>query len=123
MRIAVLCLGGCVLLALPCGCGRRSSAPQAAAPVMSAVDHWDSDQDHQLATEIRSAFTADKQMASAADLISIVVTDADVQLLGTASSMQVKGEAGVRARWVAGIDRVDNQIRVPSADPDPADAP
>jgi len=123
MRGVLLLFAGCVAVLVPCACGRRSSSPQAVAPVVAAEDHWDSEQDHRLATAIRSAFTADQQMATDAVQISIVVKDADVQLLGIASSMQVKGEAGVRARWVAGIDRVDNLIAVPSADPDPADAP
>jgi len=91
--------------------------------VAAAEDHWDTEQDHHLATAIRAAFSADQQMAADALQISIVVKDADVQLLGTVARMQVKGEAGVRARWIAGIDRVDNLITVPSADPDPADAP
>jgi len=116
-------LGGGVLLMVPCSCGARATGPQAVTAVVAAEDHWDTDQDHRLASAIRAAFGADPQMGSDAVQISIVVKDADVQLLGIASTMQVKGEAGVRARWLAGIDRVDNLITVPSADPDPADAP
>jgi hypothetical protein len=105
------------------GCGERSAA--AALPAAAAVPHdqWADQQDHDLARTIRADLERDTLIGADANLVSIAVAHGTVTLTGAVASVAMKAQAGVRARWLAGLDRVENALTVQPASEGIPDTP
>jgi osmotically-inducible protein OsmY len=106
---------------LLCGCGGRSVAVAGPVAVVVPHDRWSDVQDHELAIAIRAELEKDSLIATSANLVNIAVAHGQVTLTGTLPSVAMKAQAGVHARWLAGLDRVDNAlavVQVPESVPD-----
>jgi osmotically-inducible protein OsmY len=105
------------------GCGQRSSAAALPAAAVVPHDQWADQQDHELARIIRADLERDTLIGPDANLVSIAVAQGTVTLTGAVASVAMKAQAGVRARWLAGLDRVENALTVQPASESIPDTP
>ncbi|MEW6301542.1 MAG: BON domain-containing protein [Thermodesulfobacteriota bacterium] len=71
--------------------------------------------DQELISRVQDALRQDPTLASAADNIQITASNGTVTLTGSVSSEQEKADIGAKARQVAGVTQVNNQLEVSSA--------
>ncbi len=107
---AAILLGAALLLA---GCaGGRDGAPGASAPPTPPGDRWYTLDDQRLCEGIRQALLADDAMSGLTSAIGIDADAGRVRLVGTVTTAAAKAAAGRCARWLAGPDQVENDIRI-----------
>jgi hyperosmotically inducible protein len=127
--IALLFLVSAILIA---GCSRDREARQATntpavAPdntgrnvqdrggkTKTAGDQSESEADRTITQNIRKALTADDSLSTNAKNVKIITNDGMVTLRGPVNSETEKADIEAKAKQVAGVKNVDNQLEVAS---------
>jgi osmotically-inducible protein OsmY len=77
-------------------------------------DQSENDADRTITQKIRQAITADDSLSTNAKNVKIITNDGTVTLRGPVKSEKEKSDIEAKAKQVAGVKRVDNQIEVAS---------
>jgi hyperosmotically inducible protein len=77
-------------------------------------DQSENEADRTITQNIRQAITADDSLSTNAKNVKIITTDGTVTLRGPVKSEKEKTEIEAKAKQVAGVKRVDNQLEVAS---------
>jgi osmotically-inducible protein OsmY len=80
----------------------------------SPVDQSENEADRTITQNIRQAITADDSLSTNAKNVKIITNDGTVTLRGPVKSEKEKTDIEAKAKQVAGVKRVDNQIEVAS---------
>jgi osmotically-inducible protein OsmY len=80
----------------------------------TAGDQSENEQDRQITQEVRKAVTADDSLSTDAKNVKIITNDGIVTLRGPVKSAKEKSDIEAKAKQVAGVKRVDNQLEVAS---------
>jgi hyperosmotically inducible protein len=80
----------------------------------TAGDHYENEADRTITQNIRQAVTADDSLSTNAKNVKIITNDGTVTLRGPVKSEKEKAEIEAKAKQVAGVKRVDNQLEVAS---------
>jgi osmotically-inducible protein OsmY len=78
------------------------------------VDQSENEADRTITQNIRQAITADDSLSTNAKNVKIITNDGTVTLRGPVKSEKEKTDIEAKAKQVAGVKRVDNQIEVAS---------
>jgi osmotically-inducible protein OsmY len=78
------------------------------------ADQSENEADRTITQNIRQALTADDSLSTNAKNIKIITNDGTVTLRGPVKSEKEKTDIEAKAKQVAGVKRVDNQIEVAS---------
>jgi osmotically-inducible protein OsmY len=78
------------------------------------VDQSENEADRTITQNIRQALTADDSLSTNAKNVKIITNDGTVTLRGPVKSEKEKTDIEAKAKQVAGVKRVDNQIEVAS---------
>jgi osmotically-inducible protein OsmY len=109
------------------GSGDQTSKSTAAAPDNTAVnerdrgggtktpgDQAENETDRQITQEVRRALTSDDSLSTNAQNVKVITDNGTVTLRGPVKSEQEKKEIENKAKQVAGVKKVDNQLEVAS---------
>ena len=77
-------------------------------------DQSENEADRTITQNIRQAITADDSLSTNAKNVKIITNDGTVTLRGPVKSEKEKSDIEAKAKQVAGVKRVDNQIEVAS---------
>ena len=77
-------------------------------------DQSENEADRAITQNIRQAITADDSLSTNAKNVKIITNDGTVTLRGPVKSEKEKTDIEAKAKQVAGVKRVDNQIEVAS---------
>jgi hyperosmotically inducible periplasmic protein len=77
-------------------------------------DQSESEVDRKITQEIRQAITSDDKLSTNAQNVKIIAKDGNVTLRGPVKSEQEKVEIEKKAKQVAGVKKVENQLEVAS---------
>jgi osmotically-inducible protein OsmY len=77
-------------------------------------DQSESEADRKITQEIRQAITSDDKLSTNAQNVKIIAKDGNVTLRGPVKSEQEKVEIEKKAKQVAGVKKVENQLEVAS---------
>ena len=77
-------------------------------------DQSENEADRTITQNIRQALTADDSLSTNAKNVKIITNDGTVTLRGPVKSEKEKTDIEAKAKQVAGVKRVDNQIEVAS---------
>jgi hyperosmotically inducible periplasmic protein len=77
-------------------------------------DQSESEADRTITQNIRKALTADDSLSTNAKNVKIITNDGVVTLRGPVNSQKEKAEIEAKAKQVAGVKNVDNQLEVAS---------
>ena len=77
-------------------------------------DQSENETDRTITQNIRQAITADDSLSTNAKNVKIITNDGTVTLRGPVKSDKEKTEIEAKAKQVAGVKRVDNQLEVAS---------
>jgi hyperosmotically inducible protein len=77
-------------------------------------DQSESEADRTITQNIRKALTADDSLSTNAKNVKIITNDGVVTLRGPVNSQEEKAEIEAKAKQVAGVKNVDNQLEVAS---------
>lgn len=77
-------------------------------------DQSESEVDRKITQEIRQAITSDDKLSTNAQNVKIVAKDGNVTLRGPVKSEQEKIEIEKKAKQVAGVKNVENQLEIAS---------
>jgi hyperosmotically inducible protein len=77
-------------------------------------DQSENEADRTITQNIRRAVTADDSLSTNAKNVKIITNDGTVTLRGPVKSEKEKAEIEAKAKQVAGVKRVDNQLEVTS---------
>jgi hyperosmotically inducible protein len=80
----------------------------------TAGDQSESEADRTITQSIRQAITADDSLSTNGKNVKIITTDGTVTLRGPVKSEKEKSEIEAKAKQVAGVKKVDNQLEVAS---------
>ena len=80
----------------------------------TAGDQSENEADRTITQNIRQAVTADDSLSTNAKNVKIITNDGTVTLRGPVKSEKEKAEIEAKAKQVAGVKRVDNQLEVAS---------
>jgi len=78
------------------------------------ADQSENEADRTITQNIRQALTADDSLSTNAKNVKIITNDGTVTLRGPVNSEQEKAEVEGKAKRVAGVKRVDNQLEIAS---------
>jgi hyperosmotically inducible periplasmic protein len=78
------------------------------------VDQSENETDRTITQNIRQALTADDSLSTNAKNVKIITNDGTVTLRGPVKSEKEKTDIEAKAKQVAGVKSVDNQIEVAS---------
>jgi osmotically-inducible protein OsmY len=78
------------------------------------ADQSESEADRKITQNIRQALSADDSLSTNAKNVKIITSDGAVTLRGPVKSAQEKAEVEAKAKRVAGVKRVDNQLDIAS---------
>jgi osmotically-inducible protein OsmY len=78
------------------------------------ADQSENEADRTITQNIRQALTADDSLSTNAKNVKIITNDGTVTLRGPVKSEKEKTDIEAKAKQVAGVKRVDNQIEVAS---------
>jgi osmotically-inducible protein OsmY len=78
------------------------------------ADQSENEADRTITQNIRQALTADDSLSTNAKNVKIITNDGTVTLRGPVKSEKEKSDIEAKAKQVAGVKRVDNQIEVAS---------
>jgi hyperosmotically inducible periplasmic protein len=81
---------------------------------LTSGDQGNSKGDLEITQAIRKAVMADKNLSMDAQNVKIITTDGIVTLRGPVKSAEEKSTIGEKAKAVAGVMRVDNQLEIAS---------
>jgi len=77
-------------------------------------DQSENEADRTITQNIRQAITADDSLSTNAKNVKIITNDGTVTLRGPVKSEKEKAEIEAKAKQVAGVKKVDNQLEVAS---------
>ena len=77
-------------------------------------DQSESEADRTITQNIRKALTADDSLSTNAQNVKIITNDGTVTLRGPVKSAKEKADIEAKAKQVAGVKRVDNQLEIAS---------
>ncbi|HEY6367600.1 MAG TPA: BON domain-containing protein [Candidatus Binatia bacterium] len=77
-------------------------------------DQSESEADRTITQNIRQALTADDTLSTNAQNVKIITSDGTVTLRGPVKSEKEKADIEAKAKQVAGVKQVDNQLEVAS---------
>jgi hyperosmotically inducible periplasmic protein len=77
-------------------------------------DQSESEADRTITQNIRKALTADDSLSTNAKNVKIITNDGTVTLRGPVKSEKEKSDIEAKAKQVAGVKQVDNQLEVAS---------
>jgi hyperosmotically inducible periplasmic protein len=77
-------------------------------------DQAENEADRTISQNIRQAITADDSFSTNAKNVKIITNDGTVTLRGPVKSEKEKAEIEAKAKQVAGVKRVDNQLEIAS---------
>jgi hyperosmotically inducible protein len=77
-------------------------------------DQSESEADRTITQNIRQAITADDSLSTNAKNVKIVTSDGTVTLRGPVKSEKEKADIEAKAKQVAGVKRIDNQLEIAS---------
>jgi hyperosmotically inducible periplasmic protein len=77
-------------------------------------DQAENEADRTITQNIRQAITSDDSLSTNAQNVKIISNDGNVTLRGPVKSEKEKQEIEAKAKQVAGVKRVDNQLEVTS---------
>jgi hyperosmotically inducible periplasmic protein len=77
-------------------------------------DQSENEADRTITQNIRQAITADDSFSTNAKNVKIITNDGTVTLRGPVKSEKEKAEIEAKAKQVAGVKRVDNQLEIAS---------
>jgi hyperosmotically inducible periplasmic protein len=80
----------------------------------TAGDQSESEADRTITQSIRQAITADDSLSTTGKNVKIITTDGTVTLRGPVKSEKEKAEIEAKAKQVAGVKKVDNQLEIAS---------
>jgi len=80
----------------------------------TAGDQSENEADRTITQNIRQAVTADDSLSTNAKNVKIITNDGTVTLRGPVKSEKEKAEIEAKAKQVAGVKSVDNQLEVAS---------
>ena len=80
----------------------------------TAQDQPENEQDRQITAEVRKAVTSDDSLSTEAKNVKIITSDGTVTLRGPVKSEKEKSDIEAKAKQVAGVKKVDNQLEVAS---------
>jgi hyperosmotically inducible periplasmic protein len=75
-------------------------------------DQAENEADRAITQNVRQAITSDSALSTNAQNVKIITQDGNVTLRGPVKSEQEKKEIEAKAKQVAGVKRVDNQLEV-----------
>jgi osmotically-inducible protein OsmY len=75
-------------------------------------DQAENEADRTITQNVRQAITSDDSLSTAAQNVKIISQDGNVTLRGPVKSEQEKKKIEAKAKQVAGVKRVDNQLEV-----------
>jgi len=78
------------------------------------TDQSEKEADRTITQNIRQALTADDALSTNAKNVKIITNDGMVTLRGPVNSEKEKAEIEAKAKRVAGVKRVDNQLEIAS---------
>jgi hyperosmotically inducible protein len=78
----------------------------------TAQDQPENEQDRTISQEVRKAVTSDDSLSTDAKNVKIVTTDGTVTLRGPVKSEKEKTEIESKAKQIAGVKNVENQLEV-----------
>ena len=79
-----------------------------------AGDQSESEADRAITQNIRDAITADDALSTNGKNVKIITNDGTVTLRGPVKSEKEKSEIEAKAKQVAGVRKVDNQLEIAS---------
>ena len=77
-------------------------------------DQSENEADRTITQNIRQAITADDSLSTNAKNVKIITNDGTVTLRGPVKSEKEKADIEAKAKQVAGVKRVDNQLEIAS---------
>ena len=77
-------------------------------------DQSESEADRTISQNIRAAITADDSLSTNGKNVKIITSDGTVTLRGPVKSDKEKAEIEAKAKQVAGVKKVDNQLEIAS---------
>ncbi|HEX2929106.1 MAG TPA: BON domain-containing protein [Candidatus Binatia bacterium] len=77
-------------------------------------DQSESEADRAITQSIRQAVTADDSLSTNAKNVKIITSDGTVTLRGPVKSEKEKADIEAKAKQVAGVKKVDNQLEIAS---------
>ena len=80
----------------------------------TAGDQSENEADRTITQNIRKAITADDSLSTNAKNVKIITNDGTVTLRGPVKSEKEKAEIEAKAKQVAGVKNVDNQLEIAS---------
>ena len=80
----------------------------------TAGDQSESEADRTITQNIRDAITADDALSTNGKNVKIITNDGTVTLRGPVKSEKEKSEIEAKAKQVAGVRKVDNQLEIAS---------
>jgi hyperosmotically inducible periplasmic protein len=80
----------------------------------TAGDQSESEADRTITQSIRQAITADDSLSTTGKNVKIITTDGTVTLRGPVKSEKEKAEIEAKAKQVAGVKKVENQLEIAS---------
>ena len=80
----------------------------------TAGDQSENEADRTITQSIRKAITADDSLSTNAKNVKIITNDGTVTLRGPVKSEKEKADIEAKAKQVAGVKRVDNQLEIAS---------
>ena len=126
--ISVLFLVSAVIVGA--GCSRDREAPKTTAAVepdntgrnvrdrndatKTPMDQSENEADRTITQNIRQALTADDSLSTNAKNVKIITNDGTVTLRGPVKNEQEKTAIEAKAKQVAGVKSVDNQLEIAS---------
>jgi hyperosmotically inducible periplasmic protein len=78
------------------------------------MDQSENEADRAITQNIRKALTADDSLSTNAQNVKIITNDGTVTLRGPVKSAKEKADIEAKAKQVAGVKRVDNQLEIAS---------
>ena len=80
----------------------------------TAGDQSESEADRTITQNIRDAITADDALSTNGKNVKIITNDGTVTLRGPVKSEKEKSEIEAKAKQIAGVKKVDNQLEIAS---------
>ena len=80
----------------------------------TAGDQSESEADRAITQNIRDAITADDALSTNGKNVKIITNDGAVTLRGPVNSEKEKSEIEAKAKQIAGVRKVDNQLEIAS---------
>jgi len=78
----------------------------------TAGDQSENEADRKITQEIRKSIVADDKLSTSAQNVKIITSDGKVTLRGPVKSEQEKKEIETKAKQVAGVKNVENQLEI-----------